>query len=119
ARARRHVVPVFDPQRTADRARDGAPLRMAVTAAVTWDLSPLYRAPDDPRIADDLAAVGHDAEAFGRTHRGHVATLAGEDLARAIDAYEAIEVAARRPAFYAHMLFAADTGDDGARRLVD
>jgi oligoendopeptidase F len=85
----------------------------------TWDLSPLYRSPDDPRLDDDLAAARAAADAFAARHRGGVAALEPAALAEAIDAYEALEERVRRPGFYAHLLFAADTQSDVARRLVD
>jgi oligoendopeptidase F len=87
--------------------------------SVTWDLSSLYAGPDDPRIAADLDDVRRDAEAFATRHRGHVAELDARGVADAITAYEAIEQRARRPGFFAQLLFAADTQDERARRLVD
>jgi oligoendopeptidase F len=85
----------------------------------TWDLSPLYSGPDDTRLDADLTAARADAAAFASRHRGMVATLAPAALADAITAYEGLEERARRPGFYAHLLFAADTQSDVARRLVD
>jgi oligoendopeptidase F len=87
--------------------------------SATWDLSPLYAGADDPRIEADLAAAKRAAVAFGERHRGRVATLDAAALADAITAYEALDEHARRPGFYAQLLFAADTQDDVARRLVD
>lgn len=87
--------------------------------SVTWDLSPLYRSPDDPRIEADLAAARAAAAAFAERYRGRVVTLDAAALGDAITAYEALDEQARRPGFYAHLLFAADTQDDAARRLVD
>jgi oligoendopeptidase F len=87
--------------------------------SVTWDLSPLYGGPDDPRLAGDVDAARAAAEAFAGRFRGRVASLDGATLAEAVTAYETIDVQARRPGFYAHLLFAADTQSDAARRLVD
>jgi oligoendopeptidase F len=87
--------------------------------SVAWDLSPLYAGPDDPRLAADLAASAREAADFAARHRGRVAAAGAAWLADAVAAYEALEQRARRPGFYAELLFAANTGDDAARRLVD
>src|SRR5258705_7550176 len=87
--------------------------------SATWDLSSLYRGPDDARIDADLAAVKRAAAHFVEAHRGRVATFDARGLASALTAYEDLDEAARRPGFYAHLLFAPDTQDDAARRLVD
>ena len=87
--------------------------------SVTWDLSSLYAGHADPRIDGDLDAARRTAEAFAERHRGRVADLDAPALAAAISAYEALDQQARRPGFYAHLLFAADTQDEAARRLVD
>jgi oligoendopeptidase F len=87
--------------------------------SVRWDLSDLYSSVDDPRIEGDLEAARRDAIAFAGRYRARIASLNAERLASAIDAYEAIDLVGRRPGFFAHLLFAADTRDEGARRLVD
>jgi oligoendopeptidase F len=87
--------------------------------SVSWDLTPLYSAPDDPRIDADVTAARTEAAAFVDRYRGRVATLDAAGLAQAITAYEDLEEQARRPGFYAHLRFAADTQDEPARRLVD
>src|SRR5688572_30731251 len=87
--------------------------------SVTWDLTPLYAGPDDPRIEADVAASRKAAAAFVDRYRGRVAELDAPGLAAAITAYEDLGEQARLPGFYAHLLFAANTQDDVARRLVD
>jgi oligoendopeptidase F len=87
--------------------------------SVTWDLTPLYAGPDDPRIEADVAATRQAAAGFVERHRGRVAGLDAAALAAAITAYEDLGEQARQPGFYAHLLFAADTQDDVARHLVD
>ena len=87
--------------------------------SITWDLSSLYAGTNDGRIEADLTAAYEAAVTFAERHRGGVATLDAPALAAAITAYEELEELGRRPGFYAHLLFAADTQHDGARRLVD
>jgi oligoendopeptidase F len=86
---------------------------------VTWDLSPLYASPDDPRIDEDLAAADRAAAALDARWRGRVAALDPATLATAVAEYEAIDERGRRPSFYASLLFAADTTDERARRLLE
>jgi oligoendopeptidase F len=87
--------------------------------SVTWDLDPLYAGPGDPRIEAELQAARGAADAFAARFRGRVASLGATGLAAALGEYEALDEQARRPGFYAHLLFAADTQSDVARRLVD
>ena len=87
--------------------------------STAWDLSSLYAGLDDPRIAYDLDAAQRAAVAFAERYRGRVPALDAPALATAITAYEDLEELGRRPGFYAHLRFAADTQNDGARRLVD
>jgi len=91
----------------------------ALPSAPAWDLRPLYAGPDDPRLDADLGAAASAAAAFAERHRGRVGTLAAPALAAAIDAFETLAERGRRPAFYASLLFAADTQDPVARRLAD
>ncbi len=86
---------------------------------ITWDLTPLYAGPDDPRIDADLDAADRAAAALDARWRGRLAGLDAPTLARAIAEYEAIDDPGRRPSFYAGLLFAADTTDERARRLAE
>jgi oligoendopeptidase F len=87
---------------------------------VQWDLSELYAGPDDPRIEADLAEARRLAEAFAQQYRGKVANgeLDGHALARALAAYEDLAELEHRPSFYASLLFAGDTQNTQAQRLV-
>lgn len=87
--------------------------------SATWDLSSLYASPDDARLEADVATARRAAAAFVDAYRGRVAMLDAAGLAAAITSYEDLEEAARRPGFYAQLLFAADTQSDAARGLVD
>jgi oligoendopeptidase F len=76
-----------------------------------WDLSDLYRAPDDPALAADLDRAEADARAFAARHAGTLAGLSGDALAEAIAAYERIEEVLGRAMSYAQLVFAADAQD--------
>jgi oligoendopeptidase F len=81
---------------------------------VAWDLSDLYGGPDDPRLADDLAAGLRRAEAFEAAYRGKIATDAGpppELLLAALRELEGLAEQRDRPGVYASLLHAAKTDD--------
>ena len=85
---------------------------------IGWNLDDLYHGPDDPQLEADLAAAKRRAEAFARAYRGRIATLDGPGLAAALAEYEALLALESRPSFYASLLFAADTQNPAAQRLV-
>jgi len=89
-------------------------------AGIRWDLNGLYTGPDDPRIEADLAEARRQAEAFARTYRGQVSGghLDGPTLARALAEYETLEELRQRPSFYASLVFAAETQNQNAQRLL-
>ncbi len=87
---------------------------------VRWDLGGLYASPDDPRLEADLAEACRRAEVFAQTYRGRLENgqVDGMALAQALAEYEAIAELQHRPAFYASLLFAADTQNQPAQQLV-
>ena len=89
-------------------------------AGICWDLGELYTGPEDPRLEGDLTAARHQAEAFAHTYRGKIASgdLDGPALARALADYETLAELRQRPSFYASLLFAADTQNQQAQRLL-
>jgi len=56
-----------------------------------WDLSDLYKGPDDPQFAADFDAAEQAATQFADSFQGRLAQLEGERFAAAIRTYEAIE----------------------------
>lgn len=87
---------------------------------IQWNLTELYRGPDDPQIEADLAEARRRAQAFAQKYRGKVASgaLDGNALAKALAEYEALVELEHRPSFYASLLFASDTQNAQAQRLV-
>ena len=87
---------------------------------VQWNLAELYNDPDDPRIEADLAEARRRAEAFARQYRGKIASgeLDGGALAKVLAEYEALADLEHRPSFYASLVFAGDTQNTRAQRLV-
>ncbi|MFZ4407484.1 MAG: M3 family oligoendopeptidase [Paracraurococcus sp.] len=82
-----------------------------------WDLSDLYAAPDDPRLAADLDQAEADGKAFSARFAGRLAGLAGDTLAEAIGAYERIEEVLGRAMSYGQLVFAGDAQDPANGRF--
>ena len=87
---------------------------------VQWNLAELYSGPDDPQIEADLAEAHRRAEVFAQNYRGKAANgeLNGRALAKALADYEALLELEHRPSFYASLLFAGDTQNTKAQRLM-
>ncbi len=83
----------------------------------TWDLSDLYPAPDDPRVAADLDAAAGAAHAFAAAFAGRLASLSGAELAAAIAEYERIDETLGRLVSFAGLLFNADATDAATGRF--
>jgi len=81
-----------------------------------WRLDDLYEAMDSPRFAADLERAAAEAAGFATTYRGKLAELAkaadaGERLAAAVSAYEALQDLMGRILSYASLLYAGDSSD--------
>lgn len=83
----------------------------------TWDLTPLYVAPDAPEIERDIAAARDLADAFAARYQGAVAGLDGASLALCLREYEAVLDRIYRPQMYANLAHSTATLDDVVRAL--
>ncbi|MFO1114010.1 MAG: oligoendopeptidase F, partial [Rhodospirillales bacterium] len=91
---------------------------MAADERVTWNLSDLYAAPDDPQVARDLEWAGEAAKAFRAEFAGKLAELPGERLAAAIARYEMIIERLHRLLSYAQLRFSADMAEAERGRFL-
>ncbi|MEO8603532.1 MAG: M3 family oligoendopeptidase [bacterium] len=88
---------------------------------VAWDLTHLYREPQDAQIERDLTEAQVRAAAFATRYRGTVNVAGGpaaEWIAGALAELEAICELADKPAVYAGLLHAADAGPPAHGALV-
>jgi len=83
-----------------------------------WDLSALYAGPDDPQIQADLDRARAAAETLHAEAQGRLAEMSGEELASALNAYEAITEILHKPLSYAQLRFAADVSDPETGRFL-
>jgi oligoendopeptidase F len=86
-------------------------------ALPVWDLSDLYRSPEDPALAVDLDRAEAEAKAFAERFSGKLAGLSGDALAAAIAAYERIEEVLGRTMSYGQLVFAGDAQDPASGRF--
>ena len=81
-----------------------------------WDLSSL--APESPeKFTAQLEGSVEEAVSLGKTYRGRIASLDAKALLEALLCYEKLQTSVIKPQYYAHLLFAEDSGSDLARRL--
>ncbi|WP_259780550.1 M3 family oligoendopeptidase [Aestuariispira ectoiniformans] len=77
----------------------------------TWDLSDLYDGMDCPALKADMDSAAAKAELFAKSFQGRLEELSGEELAKAIADYEALDETLSRVMSYAYLLYAGDVTD--------
>lgn len=87
------------------------------TTDLTWNTSLLYPAPDSPELEADLSSFSPRADAFRTTYFEKVTSLSTAELITAIRIYEELQNLMSKAFCYAHLLFAADSGNDTYRAL--
>ncbi len=84
---------------------------------LTWNTALLYPAPDSPELEADLGSFEQLAADFRSSYFEKVAALDNPALLSAICGYEALQSRMAKPFCYAHLLFAADSGNEQFRAL--
>src|SRR3981081_2278237 len=85
---------------------------------VRWDLSDLFKSPDDPRIEATLADALERAKSFESKYKGKVATLEPKPFAAMMRELADYEEESTKPEAYAYMLHSQNTEDHAAGRLL-
>jgi oligoendopeptidase F len=78
---------------------------------VRWDLTRLYRNPDDEELHGDLVAAEQQAEGLSSRLHGRVAELDAAGLAEAVEELQSIQEKVEKAQTFAYLNFATDTGD--------
>jgi oligoendopeptidase F len=86
-------------------------------ALPSWNLADLYDGPDSPRIEADLADAETRAKEFSTAYQGKLDGLPGDDLAAAMETFQAIDETLGRVMSYAQLLFSADSTDPAAGKF--
>ena len=81
-----------------------------------WDLGDLYEGMDAPALKVDIDSAAVEARAFGAAWRGKLEALAlqpggGDEIAKAMHAYEALQDKLGRIISYAGLLYATDNSN--------
>lgn len=85
---------------------------------VLWDLSDLYKSPDDPALKSDKKAVLEKAEAFAGTYRGRVGSLTPEEFAGMLTDYEELIMMSGKIGSYSHLIWSTNTEDPALGKLL-
>ena len=88
------------------------------TAAVIWNLQPLYPAADSPEIQRDMLHCREMAEALAAEVAGQVAGLDAEAINRVVEQLETIDTLLARLETFAFLHFITQTGDAAASALL-
>ncbi len=93
-----------------------SPVSSGLGALPQWRLEDLYESMESPRFVADLERARREAREFAAAWRGKLAPIAesdgaGERLAEAVKAYEALQDLIGRVMSYASLLYASDTSD--------
>ena len=93
-------------------------LKSTGAESVRWDLSDLYKSPNDPEIEATLERELERAKAFEARYKGKVATLEPKPFAAMMRELADYEESAAKPEVYAYMLHSQNTQDPAAGRLL-
>ena len=85
---------------------------------VRWDLTDLYRGPDDPALRADVDGAARAAAEYAERYRGRVGELDAAGLAAALRELEDLLTPLHRVGSYANLLYSADTGAHAAGALL-
>lgn len=85
---------------------------------VNWDLSDLYKSPDDPALKKDRKKVMEQADAFAGRYRGRVDSLTSKEFMESLRDYEKIVQTAGRIGSYAHLVWSTNTEDPKLGKLL-
>lgn len=93
-------------------------LKTTGAEGVRWDLSDLFKSPDDPNLEATLARDMERAKAFEAKYRGKVAALEPKDFAAMMRDLADYEESSTKPEVYAYLLHSQNTQDHVAGRLL-
>ena len=82
----------------------------------SWNLAALFSGTEEDFSAA-LAATHKCAGEFAGQYRGKVAGMSAEELLTALREYEELQEKLLKPQYYAHLLFAADSTAESAKKL--
>ncbi len=88
-------------------------------ANATWDLTGLYKNPSDPLLQEHQNQAKQEAEILAARFRGRIETLSPNELLELLHGLERVWIQCYRPAWFARLLFSAQTDDVVAKTLLN
>jgi len=85
---------------------------------IEWDLSDLYKSPDDPQLKKDRKQVVAEAGEFSKKYRGKIKDLTKKEFLTSIREYEKIVEKVRKIGSYSHLLWSVNTEDPSLGKLI-
>src|SRR5574340_63052 len=85
---------------------------------ITWDLSDLYQAVDDPAIERDLNKADERATGLGETYRGRIAGLDSEEMRDLLELFGGIQETVQKIGAYAYLHWSTNTEDPARGALL-
>jgi oligoendopeptidase F len=86
--------------------------------AVLWDLSDLYKSPNDPALNSDKKTVLEKAGSFAGKFRGRVAELTPDEFADMLRDYEELIMMSGKIGSYSHLIWSTNTEDPALGKLL-
>ncbi len=77
---------------------------------INWDLSDLYKSPDDEQLRLDMSDVLVEADTFADTYKGRIAGLTVDEFKTMLQQYESIQDKAGKFGSFAYLQWSTDTG---------
>ena len=85
---------------------------------VVWDLTDLYKSPEDEQLKKDKEALLESAQTFSETYRGRVEELGASEFFKAMTAYENMIEQAHKIGAYSHLAWSVNTEDPALGKLL-
>ncbi len=85
---------------------------------IVWDLTDLYKSPEDGQLKKDKKALLENAKTFSETYRGRVAKLGAAEFFDAMTAYQNMIEQAHKIGAYSHLAWSVNTEDPALGKLL-
>jgi len=85
---------------------------------IAWDLSDLYKSPDDPKLLEDKKSLLEEADEFADKYHGRISALSASEFSDALRAYESLIQRAGKIGSYSHLIWSTNTEDPKLGKLL-
>ncbi|MGD6852883.1 MAG: M3 family oligoendopeptidase [Candidatus Bathyarchaeia archaeon] len=90
-----------------------------MAAQITWNLTPLFTGPTDPKIEQAIQEATNNADTFEKNYRGKIANLSPQELLKCFQEIETFEAKFSDLTLYSSLSFSADMTQPPAQALHD